>query len=126
MKRLVTKGIALAFVFVLALGTGCGRSSAPPEPLSVAELPAAFEKAFSKAKPEIKDLASQLVSALQSQNYSKAHADLQTLSGQLDLTKEQVSVTSRASLTVSTLLQEAQAKGDAKAAETLRNYHSNK
>ena len=126
MKYPCTKSSTLAVLLVCTLGMGCNRSSAPPTPLSAAEFPAAFEKAFSRAKPEVKDLATQLVAALQSLDYSKAHAELQTLAGLPELTKEQITITSRGFLTVNTLLQEAQAKGDAKAAETIKIYRETK
>ncbi len=120
------KGIALAFLFVLTLGVGCNRSSAPPTPLTAEELPGALEKAFSKAKPEARDLANQVVAFVQAQDYSQAYTGLQNLLGKPGLTKEQTSVTVRGSLTVNGLLQSAQAKGDPKAAQTLKYIHDNK
>jgi hypothetical protein len=116
----------LALILALGFGVGCDRSNTPPTPLSAAEFPAAFEKAFSKAQPEAKDVANQVVAAVQAQDYSKAFNGLHAIAGRSDLTKEQVSVTTRALMTVSTLLQEAQAKGDAKATETIKTYHSTK
>lgn len=126
MTHLRIKIIGLALLLPLLFGVGCDRSSAPPTPLAVEELPAAFEKAFSKAKPEAKELANQIVAAVQAKDYSKAFLDLQTLTGLPALTKEQMSVTSRALLTVNTLLQAAQAQGDAKAAETIQFHRATK
>jgi len=126
MTPLRLKTIALALLLPLLFGAGCDRSSAPPTPLSAAELPAAFTKAFGKAKPEVKEVADRIAAAVQAQDYSNAFNDLNSLIGKPNLTKEQVSVMSRGLQTVNTLLQEAQAKGDAKAAETIRVYNRNK
>lgn len=85
-----------------------------------------LDKAFAKAKPEAKDLAAQVVAAVQAKDYSKAYLTIQTLAGKPGLTKEQLSVTSRGMLTVSELLQAAQTQGDQKAAQTLKTYRLDK
>ena len=126
MTCLRIKIIGLALLLPLLFGLGCDRSSAPPTPLAVEAMPAAFEKAFSKAKPEAKELANQMVAAVQAKDYSKAFLGLQALTALPTLTKEQISVSSGALLTVNTLLQAAQAQGDAKAAETIKVYQSTK
>lgn len=113
----------LALLIPLA---GCSRTVPPPTPLSEAELPAAMEKAFSKAKPDIKELATQVVTAVQAKEYSKAFQSMQVLTTKPGLTKEQVSVASRATLTVNELLQAAQAQGDQKATQTLKVYRRDK
>lgn len=126
MAHLRKKIIELAFLLPLLFGVGCDRSSVPPTPLSEAELPAAMAKAFEKAKPEAKDLANQIVAAVQAKDYSKAFLGLQTLTGLPALNKQQVGVAASALLTVNNLLQAAQAQGDAKAAETINVYRSTK
>lgn len=126
MKLLRLKTLLLVLLLPLLFGLGCDRSSAPPSPLSAAEMPAIFTKAFGKAKPEVKAVADQIVAAVQAQDYSTAFNGLNSFVGKGNLTKEQTEVTSRALLTVNNLLQEAQAKGDAKAAETIKVYHSTK
>lgn len=120
------KKITLALLLVLAAGFGCNRTSPPPTPLSAEELPAAMHKAFGNAKPDTKDLAAQVVSSVQAQDYSKAFAAIQSLAGAPDLTREQSTVASRAMLTVNELLQAAQAKGDQKAAQTINTYRRDK
>ena len=120
------KRIALALLLVATFGVGCNRSSPPPTPLSVEELPAALQKAFSKTKPDVKALADQIVASVQAQDYSKAFLTMQNLASQPGLTKEQVSVTSRATLTLNSLLQAAQTKGDPQAAQTLKTYRRDK
>jgi|SRR5882672_6306044 len=126
MKHFPLTRIAFLSLIVAVLAIGCDRSVPPPSALPIEQLPAAFEKAFGKAKPEIKDLAQQIVSLVQGQDYAKAFFELQSLSSKPSLTKEQVSVTARGSLTVSSLLQAAQAKGDTKAAEAVKLYHDTK
>ena len=118
----------VAFVVLLALVVclGCRKSTPPPMPLTVQELPAALQTAFNKAKPEPKALAGQVVAAVQAQDYPAAFLAIQNLANSPGLTKEQMSVTSRATLTVNALLQEAQTKGDAQAEQTLQNYRRDK
>ncbi len=107
---------SFAFLSVLLLALGCSKESRPPEPLSIEQLPAAMEKAFSTAKGEVKDLATQIIASVQAQDFGKALLDLQTLSAKAGLNKEQGSVTVRATLTMNDALQAAAAKGDEKAA----------
>jgi hypothetical protein len=126
MNHLRLKGVALAAVLGLTFGVGCNRPSPPPTPLSVEELPAALEKAFAKAKPEIKDLATQVVASVQARDYSKAFLTIQNLASRPGLTKDQASVTGRATLTVNSLLQAAETKGDKQAAQTLKTYRIDK
>ncbi len=126
MRLLDFKGAVWTLFCALALVIGCSRTTAPPDPIPAAELPAAVEKAFGKAKPEIQSLARQVVSQIQAQDYTKAFASLQALAARPELTKEQADVASRTTLTLNGLLQEAQAKGDAKAAQTLQKYRHDK
>lgn len=105
--------------FLLLFLAGCNRSSTPPPPLSLEELPADFQKAFAKAKAEAKALSDEIVAAVQAKEYPKAYIGLQTLVGQSGLSKEQQSLAARAVLAVNTALQTAQAQGDQQAAETL-------
>jgi hypothetical protein len=120
------KKVALALLLVGIFGVGCNRSSPPPTPLSVEEMPAALGKAFTKAKPDVKALANEVVASVQAQDYSKAFLTIQNLASMPALTKEQLSVTSRATLTLNGLLQAAQTKGDPQAAQTLNTYRRDK
>jgi hypothetical protein len=126
MKFPYPRVIALMFVLVLALGAGCKRSSAPPTPLTAEELPGVLETTFSKAGPQAKELATQVVASVKAQDYSKAFWTIQNLAGVPGLNDEQVNVTARASLTINDLLQTARAQGDAKAAQTLQQHRINK
>jgi hypothetical protein len=120
------KNIALLLLLVLGFGLGCSRSVPPPTPLTVQELPSALEKAFASAQPDAKALVNQVISCVKTERYSEAFAALQTLERAPGLTKEQLSTLARATLTVNELLHAAQAKGDAKAAQTLNLYRRNK
>ena len=126
MRRFLLNSVVGAMLITLVCATGCNRTTPPPEPLEVSELPAVVEKAFAKAAPETKTLASQVVTSVQSQDYAKGFAAVQALVSRPGLSKEQVNVTSRVMLTVSSLLQAAQAKGDAAATRTLENYRRDK
>lgn len=118
--------VSCVWLLALLATVGCNKSNSPPLPLSVEQLPAAMEKAFAKAKPELKDLAAQVVSSVQTNAYAKAYQELQSLSSVPDMTREQFSVIGRAMITVNLLLQSAAAKGDENAAEAVKVYRSQK
>ncbi|MBI4324325.1 MAG: hypothetical protein HY674_03595 [Chloroflexi bacterium] len=111
--------IGLLLFCLLYLAAGCGQNKAP-EPLALDQIPAAVEKAFSKAKPEIKNLAKQAVTTIQSKDYTAALLQLQNLSAVPQLTAEQLSVATRSMLTVNAQMQAAASQGDAQAAEVLK------
>jgi len=125
MKHLNLKNISLALALA-AWTIGCSHSSPPPEKISVGELPAAMQTAFAKAQPGPKALADQVVASVQGQDYTKAFQAVQALSARTDLTKDQVAILSRVTITVNSLLQEAQTKGDVQATKTLENYRRDK
>ncbi len=124
--RLILTNVITAFLLVAFINVGCGRGSAPLSPLPEEQIPSALQEAFVKAQPEVKDLANQVVAALQTKDYSKAFLVLQILGGHSGLNKQQQNVASRSILTVNGLLQAAQEKGDFQAAETLNTYRANK
>jgi hypothetical protein len=119
MKLSNLSGLRFFLLFLLLAGGGCNQASKPPAPLPLEQLPAALDKAYSKAAPDTKDLAVAVSAAVQSQDYSKAYVGLQSLLGKSGLTREQADVTTRGMLSVHDALQAAQAKGDAAAAQTL-------
>ncbi|MEI7940333.1 MAG: hypothetical protein WCK27_26930 [Verrucomicrobiota bacterium] len=118
--------ISFALLFVLLAGSSCDRTSKPLPPLPLEQLPAALEKAFSKAETDTKDLAGSVAAAVRAQDYAKAYPDLQNLAGKSNLSQEQADVTTRGSLTVHQALQQAQEKGDAAAAQTLQYNRQNR
>lgn len=127
MRHFLMKTVGFSLLFILLFALGCGKEViAPPEPLSVDQLPAVMGKAFSAAKPAAKDLATQIISSVQAQDYSKAFLDIQSLSTSPGLTKEQSSVAARALMTINELMKSAVAKGDAKSAATLQHYRMTK
>ena len=116
----------LSLLLLTALAIGCSRNVPPPEAIPLDQLPAAMEKAFAPAKGEAKDIADQVVAALNAKDYAKAAAGLQKLTVLTGLNKEQVNTAARGVLTVNQALQEAQSKGDQKAVQTLKTYQINK
>jgi hypothetical protein len=118
--------IAFTLLMLGVFTIACNRTIPPPAPLPVEEFPAAFGKAFSKANPELKDLAGEIVSLVQTQDFAKAFFALQNMSAKPSLTKDQTTLIGRGSLTINSLLQAASDKGDAKAAEAVKFYHDTK
>ncbi len=126
MKLLHVVSICSVSLFLLLGAVGCSKSGSSLEPLAIEQLPSALEKAFGKAKPGVKELADQVIASVKAQDYPRAHQGLQNLSVAPGLTKEQTSVAARGVLTINSLLQSAEAKGDQKAAATLENYRKTK
>lgn len=116
----------LLLTLLAILVASCDKASTPPEPIAVVELPGALGKTFATAKPEIKELVSKLNDSLKTQNYPKAYGEIQVLAATSGLNKEQSTLMARGVLCLNTALQNAQASGDAKAAETLRHQRANK
>jgi hypothetical protein len=126
MKPLCVTRITFALFLLLIGGLGCKKDVPPPTVLPVGQFAATFNKAFAGAKAEAKDLAAQIVTAVQAQDYSKAFSQLQSLTTVPGLTKDQQSVLARALLTVNDLLAAAQSQGDEKAAQTIQTYQRNR
>jgi hypothetical protein len=120
------KTFSLFLLAALLWCGGCRREAAPPSPLAAEQIPAALQQAFAKAAPEAKELVGHITTALAGQDYSKAFYAIQALSSQSGLTKNQQSTLGRSLLTVNNLLQSAQAKGDADAAQTIKTYRTSK
>ena len=120
MKTESLSTLALALLLTLLSAAGCYRSSEPPAPLPLEQLPAALEQAFAQAQSEPKDLANEVAASVKAQDYAKALVALKLLGGTPQLSREQASVTTRGLLTLNTLLREAQGKGDEKAAAVLK------
>ncbi len=126
MKLILNFCCLLSLLLLAVVTLGCDRSSTPPEPIALDQLPALMDKTFAKAKPEAKDLVAQINGALNGKDYAQAVAGLQKLSGMGSLSKDQSSVIARGIVAVNQALQDAQAKGDQKAAQTLKSYRINK
>jgi hypothetical protein len=105
---------------------GCSRNAGPPQPLAVEQIPAEMQKAFNNAGPEIKDSVGHLISALQSKDYPTAYQEVQVLGNFPDETSEQRTLDARALLTLTELLQAAQAQGDERAASVLKLRQMNR
>jgi len=118
--------IALGFLLAALLTLGCKEDNSPPPPLPVEQLAGAVEKAFAQASGDSKSLSAEIIASAQAADYSKAYAGLQVLAGMPGLTKEQTSVTTRGMLALNGALQAAQAQGDVKAADALKDYRKSK
>ena len=111
---------------VLIAGPGCDPAKKQLPPLPLDQIPAALEKAFSKAEAENKELADSVAACVRSQDYSKAYASLEALLSKPKLNREQSEVTARSILTVNQALLEAQQKGDEAAAQALQYNQKNR
>jgi hypothetical protein len=121
------------FVLPLCLTTliffstpGCHREEGPPPPLAAEQIPSEFAAGYKDAKPELKDLADQVLKALEAKDYPAAHQAVQNLAMSPAANKAQQILAARALITVTGLLQTAQAQGDEKAAAALKLYQSTK
>jgi hypothetical protein len=120
MKRHRLLVFCLATILPFLGPVGCNRgTSGPPPPLALDQIPAELQKIYAKASPEAKAVVAHLNTSLQAKDYPAAHEDVQVLCNMPVATKEQRLVAVRASLTLTGLLQAAQAQGDQKAAEVL-------
>jgi len=100
--------------------SGCHRSAGPLPPLPAEQIPAEMQRVFAKAGPEIKNLVAELDAALKSKDYVSAYQRAQSLGSLPAASKEQRRAAARALLTVTSLLQSAQAQGDQDAAALLK------
>lgn len=118
------------FILVLSallfVGTGCKKEIPPPTALPVEQFATEFPKAFGTAPSEIKDLANQVVAAVQAKDYSQAFALVQKLTTTPGLNKDQQNLMARALLTVNEQLAAAQSQGDQNAAQTIQTYNRSK
>src|SRR5207302_6426147 len=85
-------GPAVLLFSLLLFTVGCDRSSTPPPPLTLDELPGAFQKGFAKAKADARNLSDQIVAAVQAKEYPKAYVALQSLLREPGLSKHQESL----------------------------------
>ena len=122
MKPRLVKALYLGACFALLLAaSGCHRhDSGPPPPLPVEEMPLDLQQAFSNAGPEAKEAVNRMTAALQNTDYPAAYEEAEILCGLPDETSQQRQMAARALLTLTKLLQSAQAQGDQKAAAALK------
>src|SRR5436853_7813422 len=112
-------GLALLVSLILFGAAGCNRTSQPPPPLAIEQIPAEMKKAFAKAPADAKAMVDQLNAGLEAKDYAAASQTVQVLFNLPVATKEQRMVSARAMLTINGLLQTAQSQGAQKAAEAL-------
>lgn len=117
--------ISLVVTLALLVFLGC-RKSGPPEALSPDRAATELTSSFAKSKPELKEIATRAVAALQAGRYPEASALLMQLSQSTELAAPQRELATRAMIGVNQLLQAAQAKGDPQSAEYLRRVEESK
>ncbi len=118
------KQIYLIAVLMLFGPAGCNRNSGAVAPVSVEQIPATLKTAFGKAPPEVRSMADEAVSALQSQDAPKAFLDLRDLCARPDLTPDQRAMAAGAMVAMSKKLRADADQGDRKAEEFLKAYMS--
>jgi len=79
-----------------------------------------MKQAFNEARPAVKETVGRLTSALEGKDYPAAYQAVEALSNFQDQTREQRVLAARALLTITGLLQAAQAQGDQGAATALK------
>jgi hypothetical protein len=118
--KVALAGCAMVLVSgVLVTGSGCSREAGPPAPLAAEAIPVEFAKTFRNAAPNIKELAAEVSSSLSKSNYPAAYEQVRAICALPEATKDQKALAARALLTITTLLQAAQAQGDQRANEVL-------
>jgi hypothetical protein len=118
-NNILVSAISLVAGLAILGSAGCGRKPGPPPPLAVEQIPAEMQKSFKTAGPEIQDAVARITAALQSNDYPVAYQEVQNLCILPDETAGQRGLAARALLTVTGLLQTAQAQGDERAAAAL-------
>jgi hypothetical protein len=113
---------AISLVTCVAIlgAIGCGKDPGPPPPLALEQIPVEMQKAFDNAEPEAKESVGRLTSALETKDYPVAYEEVQALCNLPGESKEQRVLAARALLTITGLLQTAQAQGDERAANALK------
>jgi hypothetical protein len=117
---------AAGAALLLVLVAGCRKKATTPRAMSAEEVPAAMEKTFQQAPTEVREVATEAVIALQSQDESKAFLDLQELTHRPELSPEQRMAAARSMMAVHERLRSAAARGDKKAEQTLEQYQATK
>jgi hypothetical protein len=94
--------------------------------LAADQIPAEMQAAFAKAGPELKAKADEVLRQLQAKDYPAAYQGVNSLFGMAGITPAQTTLASRVMLTLSGLMQAAQAQGDQNSAAMLNYIKRNK
>jgi hypothetical protein len=103
----------------VCLLVACQRESKPPPPLALEKVPSELVKNFSGAAPGVRDIVEKINIALNEKDFSNAYQGVQILCSLREATDQQRMISTRAMLTLTTVLQQAQAAGDQEAKSTL-------
>jgi hypothetical protein len=118
--------LSIALVGAL-LAVGCSKSGKAANTVATPEQAlATVEKAFKDAPADVKQQASEAVSALQSQNDVAAFVQFDTLSKRSELTAEQRQAAFASWMAANVRLQQAAANGNKTARELLDTYRASK
>jgi hypothetical protein len=121
MKNPITSKTCLLLAMALIGCAGCSKNRGS-NALPVEKIPTAMNEAFDKAQPEVKTAAHEIVNSVQSQDPTKAFAQLRELSSRPDLNAEQRAAAARAMAAMAKKLREAAQNGDQNAADYLKAY----
>jgi hypothetical protein len=113
---------AVAVAGLMILSAGCGQSEQPKE-ITTGDIPTESQNLFAKAAPELKELATKAVAALQAQDWPAAWVAFQTMGERKDLTPEQRQFVASSIMTVGAEMQKASAQGDERA-QAIQQLHS--
>jgi|SRR5690349_2382011 len=126
-RNRVTFGAALPALVVFIGVAGCSRAPvSSPQALAPEQVAPTLNSAFKDAKPEVKEAANGVVSALQSQDAPKAFVQSQNLTERSDLTPEQRTAAALSRAAALMQLQAAAASGNKAAEDLLQAYRASK
>jgi hypothetical protein len=94
--------------------------------MSIEKVPAALQNAYAGAKPELKQIATDLAQSVQGKDIGTAFVQAQILVDQPGLTREQQTAASQTRASVLQELLAAEANGDPGAAAIMKKYRQTK
>lgn len=117
----------LFLLFITSLiSVGCSREVKAPEPIAVAQIPAALEPLFIGAKPEVASVISNLVAAIKDNDPTDALSHAEKLAQLPTLSKKQREILPRIHLALVEAANAAAEKGDQRAAAEMNFRRQNK
>jgi len=118
--------LSITLAGALVLVVGCSKSGKTATVATPQQELVTVEKAFKDAPADVKQQASEAVSALQSQNDVAAFVQFDTLSKRSELTAEQRQAAFASWMAANQRLQQAAANGNKTARELLDTYRASK
>lgn len=121
--RAVLAGLLAAFAL---LGGGCGESSTPLQEISTQEIVGNVPGVFDGAPAEVRQLAADVVAAIEQQDFTTAWDKLQVLGGREGLTDAQKEFVAESLASVGAEVQKAEEAGNEAAQQALQFHRANK